>query len=62
MPAVVAPEGFQTHQSFISDTTPKLSGTFEAALIGDFRLVYYPDEATHTITLYDFASRGDAYD
>jgi mRNA interferase RelE/StbE len=30
--------------------------------IGDFRLVYYPDEATHTVTLCDFASRGSAYD
>src|SRR5208283_154243 len=33
MPAVVAPEGFQTHQSFIADQTPELPGPFEAALI-----------------------------
>src|SRR5579872_5806888 len=33
MPAVVAPEGFQTHQSFIADQTPELSGSFEAALV-----------------------------
>jgi mRNA interferase RelE/StbE len=30
--------------------------------IGNFRLVYYPDEATRTITFYDFASRGSVYD
>jgi mRNA interferase RelE/StbE len=30
--------------------------------IGDFRLVYYPDAATRTVTLYDFASRGTIYD
>jgi mRNA-degrading endonuclease RelE of RelBE toxin-antitoxin system len=31
-------------------------------LLAGFRLVYYPDEATRTITLCDFASRGSAYD
>jgi mRNA-degrading endonuclease RelE of RelBE toxin-antitoxin system len=30
--------------------------------IGEFRLVDYPDEVTHRITLYDFASRGSVYD
>jgi mRNA interferase RelE/StbE len=47
------------------DTVKRLSGDmngFWRYRIGDFRLVYYPDEATHTITLYDFASRGSAYD
>ena len=33
MPAFIAPEGFQTHQSFVADQTPELSGAFEAALI-----------------------------
>jgi len=33
MPAVITPEGFQTHQTFIARETPELSGTFEAALI-----------------------------
>src|SRR5882724_7192009 len=32
VPAVVAPEGFQTHQGFIPSETPKLAGSFEAAL------------------------------
>jgi hypothetical protein len=33
MPAAVAPECFQAHQSFISRATPELSWAFEAALI-----------------------------
>lgn len=33
MPAIVAPEGFQAHQTFVADQTPELSGSFEAALI-----------------------------
>src|SRR5450756_2437536 len=33
VPSVVAPEGFQTHQSFIAGTTPELAGSLEAALI-----------------------------
>jgi hypothetical protein len=32
MPASVAPEGFQTHQGFVSRTTSKLSRSLEAAL------------------------------
>jgi len=43
------------------DTVKALSGEmsgFWRYRIGDFRLVYYPDETTRTITLYDFASRG----
>jgi mRNA-degrading endonuclease RelE of RelBE toxin-antitoxin system len=47
------------------DTIKPLSGHmngFWRYRIGDFRLVYYPDEATHTVTLCDFASRGSAYD
>ena len=47
------------------DTVKALSGEmtgFWRYRIGDFRLVYYPDEATGTITLYDFASRGTVYD
>lgn len=47
------------------DTIKPLSGDmngFWRYRIGDFRLVYYPDEATHTVTLCDFASRGSAYD
>jgi mRNA-degrading endonuclease RelE of RelBE toxin-antitoxin system len=47
------------------DTVKRLSGDMDGFWryrIGDFRLVYYPDEATHTITLCDFASRGSIYD
>ena len=33
VPAVVAPEGFQTHQTFITGTTPELAGALEAALL-----------------------------
>jgi hypothetical protein len=33
VPTVVAPEGFQTHQSFIASATPKLAGALEPALI-----------------------------
>ena len=47
------------------DTVKRLSGDMDGFWryrIGDFRLVYYPDEATRTITLCDFASRGSAYD
>lgn len=47
------------------DTIKPLSGDmngFWRYRIGDFRLVYYPDEVTHTVTLCDFASRGSAYD
>src|SRR5437764_7355012 len=33
MPAFVAPEGFQAHQSLVPSTTPKLAGSFEAALV-----------------------------
>ncbi|HSU56672.1 MAG TPA: type II toxin-antitoxin system RelE/ParE family toxin [Candidatus Dormibacteraeota bacterium] len=47
------------------DTIKPLDGDmngFWRYRIGDFRLVYYADEATHTITLYDFASRGSIYD
>ena len=33
MPAAVAPEGFQTHQAFVSFEGPELAGAFEAALI-----------------------------
>jgi mRNA interferase RelE/StbE len=47
------------------DTIKRLGGDMDGFWryrIGDFRLVYYPDEATRTITLYDFASRGGVYD
>jgi mRNA interferase RelE/StbE len=47
------------------DTIKPLSGDMNGYWryrIGDFRLVYYPDEATHTVTLCDFASRGSVYD
>ena len=47
------------------DTVKPLSGDMAGLwryLIGDFRLVYHTDEATRTITLYDFASRGSVYD
>lgn len=33
MPAVVAPEGFQTHQAFITHATPELPRAFEPALV-----------------------------
>src|SRR3974377_112177 len=33
MPALVTPEGFQTHQGFIAHTTPELTRAFESALI-----------------------------
>jgi mRNA-degrading endonuclease RelE of RelBE toxin-antitoxin system len=47
------------------DTVKPLDGEmagFWRYRIGDFRLVYFPDETTHTITLFDFASRGNVYD
>ncbi len=47
------------------DTVKPLSGEMNGYWryrIGDFRLVYYPDEATRTITLCDCASRRSAYD
>src|SRR5262245_26585560 len=33
VPAFVAPEGFQTHQAFITRTTPKLARSLEPTLI-----------------------------
>ena len=33
VPAVVAPEGFQAHQGFVSGEGPELAGAFEAALV-----------------------------
>jgi hypothetical protein len=33
MPAVVAPEGFQAHESFIPGASPELARTLESALI-----------------------------
>jgi mRNA-degrading endonuclease RelE of RelBE toxin-antitoxin system len=47
------------------DTVRQLTGDmkgFWRYRIGDFRLVYFPDEATHTVTLCNFASRGEIYD
>ena len=47
------------------DTVKALSGEMSGYWryrIGDFRLVYYPDEVTRTITLCDFSSRGSVYD
>ena len=51
-------------QAVRGDTVKAMSGDFNGYWryrIGDYRLVYYPDKNTRTITLYDFASRGDVY-
>jgi hypothetical protein len=33
MPTVVAPEGFEAHEGFITGGGPELAGAFEAALV-----------------------------
>ncbi len=33
MPTTIAPEGFQTHQSFVTHATPELARTLEATLV-----------------------------
>lgn len=47
------------------DTVKPLTGDLDGYWryrIGDFRLVYYPDARTRTVTLYDFAGRGGVYE
>jgi mRNA-degrading endonuclease RelE of RelBE toxin-antitoxin system len=47
------------------DTVKKLSGEFEGKWryrIGDFRLIYMPDQLSHTIILLAIRPRGTAYE
>lgn len=59
--AEIATEPHKARGDTIKPLTGEMAG-FWRYRIGDFRLIYYPDEATRTVTLCDFASRGTIYD
>src|SRR5690349_10913060 len=51
MPTTVAPEGFQTHQSFVTCATPELARTLEATLILPASRFHCPAALRFTRTL-----------